>query len=61
MGHYDGKEFEKILQEAQANMMKGIPNLETDESQLLPPAAAVGQGDVRNPPESPSGMIFFFY
>ncbi|XP_078794761.1 sickle tail protein homolog isoform X40 [Oryzias latipes] len=54
MGHYDGKEFEKILQEAQANMMKGIPNLETDESQLLPPAAAVGQGDVRNPPESPS-------
>uniref|UniRef100_A0A8C8DIV0 Uncharacterized protein n=1 Tax=Oryzias sinensis TaxID=183150 RepID=A0A8C8DIV0_9TELE len=59
MGHYNGKEFEKILQEAQANMMKGIPNLETDESQLLPPAAAVGQGDVRNPPESPSGMIFF--
>uniref|UniRef100_A0A8C7X6B8 Uncharacterized protein n=1 Tax=Oryzias sinensis TaxID=183150 RepID=A0A8C7X6B8_9TELE len=54
MGHYNGKEFEKILQEAQANMMKGIPNLETDESQLLPPAAAVGQGDVRNPPESPS-------
>uniref|UniRef100_A0AAQ5ZTX3 Actin interacting protein 3-like C-terminal domain-containing protein n=1 Tax=Amphiprion ocellaris TaxID=80972 RepID=A0AAQ5ZTX3_AMPOC len=28
MGHYDGKEFEKILQEAQANMMKGIPSLE---------------------------------
>uniref|UniRef100_A0A3B3D409 Si:ch211-207d6.2 n=1 Tax=Oryzias melastigma TaxID=30732 RepID=A0A3B3D409_ORYME len=55
IGHYDGKEFEKILQEAQANMMKGIPNLDTDENQLLPPAAAaVEQGDVRNPPESPS-------
>ncbi|RVE58695.1 hypothetical protein OJAV_G00197100 [Oryzias javanicus] len=54
IGHYDGKEFEKILQEAQANMMKGIPNLETDENQPLPPAAAVEQGDVRNPPESPS-------
>uniref|UniRef100_A0A8C7X6W5 Uncharacterized protein n=1 Tax=Oryzias sinensis TaxID=183150 RepID=A0A8C7X6W5_9TELE len=47
MGHYNGKEFEKILQEAQANMMKGIPNLETDESQLpsktaTKPAAADG-------------------
>uniref|UniRef100_A0A672J436 Si:ch211-285f17.1 n=1 Tax=Salarias fasciatus TaxID=181472 RepID=A0A672J436_SALFA len=28
MGQYDGKEFEKYLQEAQANLMKGIPNLE---------------------------------
>uniref|UniRef100_A0A665X611 Si:ch211-285f17.1 n=1 Tax=Echeneis naucrates TaxID=173247 RepID=A0A665X611_ECHNA len=38
MGHYDGKEFEKILQEAQANMMKGIPNLEVEENPALPSA-----------------------
>ncbi|XP_051538167.1 sickle tail protein homolog isoform X3 [Myxocyprinus asiaticus] len=28
MGHYDGQEFERILQEAEANMLRGIPNLE---------------------------------
>lgn len=28
MGHYDGQEFEKMLQEAEANMLRGIPNLE---------------------------------
>ncbi|KAM4718893.1 sickle tail protein homolog isoform 13-T13 [Anableps anableps] len=54
MGHYDGKEFEKILQEAQANMMKGIPSLEVEESQILPSAGIVEVGDIASPVESPS-------
>ncbi|XP_051738996.1 sickle tail protein homolog isoform X8 [Ctenopharyngodon idella] len=28
IGHYDGQEFERMLQEAEANMLRGIPNLE---------------------------------
>ncbi|XP_051542497.1 sickle tail protein-like isoform X3 [Myxocyprinus asiaticus] len=28
MGHYDGQEFERMLQEAEANMLRGIPNLQ---------------------------------
>ncbi|XP_055785148.1 sickle tail protein-like isoform X4 [Salvelinus fontinalis] len=28
IGHYNGREFERILNEAQANMMKGIPSLD---------------------------------
>lgn len=55
MGHYDGKEFEKILQEAQANMMKGIPSLEVEESQILLSAGIVEQRDIPSPFESPSG------
>ncbi|XP_013868828.1 sickle tail protein homolog isoform X15 [Austrofundulus limnaeus] len=51
MGHYDGKEFEKILQEAQANMMKGIPNLGVEENQLLPSAGIVEQGNIPSPVE----------
>ncbi|KAG7526225.1 hypothetical protein JOB18_038116 [Solea senegalensis] len=43
MGHYNGKEFEKILQEAQANMMKGIPSLEVEENSVLPPGASCEQ------------------
>ncbi|XP_019130253.2 sickle tail protein homolog isoform X5 [Larimichthys crocea] len=54
MGHYDGKEFEKILQEAQANMMKGIPSLDVEENPGLPPAATGEQEDIHNPVESPS-------
>ncbi|KAM4543895.1 sickle tail protein homolog isoform 6-T6 [Fundulus diaphanus] len=54
MGHYDGKDFEKILQEAQANMMKGIPSLEVEESQILPSAGIVEQRDSPVPVESPS-------
>ncbi|XP_027861455.1 sickle tail protein homolog isoform X10 [Xiphophorus couchianus] len=54
MGHYDGKEFEKILQEAQANMMKGIPSLEVEESQILLSAGIVEQRDIPSPFESPS-------
>ncbi|XP_035508680.1 sickle tail protein homolog isoform X11 [Morone saxatilis] len=54
MGHYDGKEFEKILQEAQANMMKGIPSLDIEENQGLPPAATGEQAEIHNPLESPT-------
>ncbi|XP_014904957.1 sickle tail protein homolog isoform X17 [Poecilia latipinna] len=54
MGHYNGKEFEKILQEAQANMMKGIPSLEVEESQILPSAGIVEHRDIPSPFESPS-------
>lgn len=58
MGHYDGKEFEKILQEAQANMMKGIPSLDVEENPGLPPPppdAAEKQPEIQNPVESPTG------
>uniref|UniRef100_A0A8D0HH10 KIAA1217 n=1 Tax=Sphenodon punctatus TaxID=8508 RepID=A0A8D0HH10_SPHPU len=34
LDHYNGKEFEKLLEEAQANIMKSIPNLE------MPPQSA---------------------
>ncbi|XP_069015605.1 sickle tail protein homolog isoform X17 [Embiotoca jacksoni] len=54
MGHYDGREFEKILQEAQANMMKGIPSLEVEENPALPAAAIVEEEDIHNPVESAS-------
>ncbi|XP_038585315.1 sickle tail protein homolog isoform X7 [Micropterus salmoides] len=54
MGHYDGKEFEKILLEAQANMMKGIPSLEVEENPALPPAATGEQAEIHNPVQSPS-------
>uniref|UniRef100_A0A8C3AYU3 Actin interacting protein 3-like C-terminal domain-containing protein n=1 Tax=Cyclopterus lumpus TaxID=8103 RepID=A0A8C3AYU3_CYCLU len=54
MGHYDGKEFEKILQEAQANMMKGIPSLEVEENSALTPDATAEQADIHNPLESPT-------
>ncbi|XP_059182698.1 sickle tail protein homolog isoform X2 [Centropristis striata] len=54
MGHYDGKEFEKILQEAQANMMKGIPSLEVEENPALPAAATAEQADIQSPVESPT-------
>ncbi|XP_041737043.1 sickle tail protein isoform X5 [Coregonus clupeaformis] len=42
MGHYNGREFERILNEAQANMMKGIPSLDVPsegEASTAPPAA----------------------
>ncbi|XP_038144935.1 sickle tail protein homolog isoform X22 [Cyprinodon tularosa] len=54
MGHYDGKEFDKILQEAQANMMKGIPNLEVEEGQMMPSAGIIEQRDITSPVESPA-------
>ncbi|XP_028288682.1 sickle tail protein homolog isoform X7 [Parambassis ranga] len=52
MGHYDGREFEKILQEAQANMMKGIPSLEVEDNPALLPAANIVQEDIHSPVES---------
>uniref|UniRef100_A0A3Q3GMQ7 Si:ch211-285f17.1 n=1 Tax=Labrus bergylta TaxID=56723 RepID=A0A3Q3GMQ7_9LABR len=53
MGHYDGKEFEKILQEAQANMMKGIPSLEVEENPTVPPVATGEQTEIKiNPVET---------
>uniref|UniRef100_A0A8C8RWV0 KIAA1217 n=1 Tax=Pelusios castaneus TaxID=367368 RepID=A0A8C8RWV0_9SAUR len=37
LDHYNGKEFEKLLEEAQANIMKSIPNLEMPpQSTALP-------------------------
>ncbi|XP_074477830.1 sickle tail protein homolog isoform X4 [Sebastes fasciatus] len=54
LGHYDGKEFEKILQEAQFNMMKGIPSLEVEENPALPPASPAEQADINNTVESPT-------
>ncbi|XP_037613301.1 sickle tail protein homolog isoform X16 [Sebastes umbrosus] len=54
LGHYDGKEFEKILQEAQFNMMKGIPSLEVEENPALPPAYPAEQADINNTVESPT-------
>eukprot|EP00063_Salmo_salar_P038292 XP_014013127.1 PREDICTED: sickle tail protein-like isoform X5 [Salmo salar] len=48
MGHYDGREFERILDEAQANMMKGIPCLEVPsegEASTVIPAALEDQVD----------------
>ncbi|XP_051658223.1 sickle tail protein homolog isoform X16 [Manacus candei] len=40
LDHYNGKEFEKLLEEAQANIMKSIPNLE-----MPPQPAALPKGD----------------
>ncbi|KAM3593146.1 uncharacterized protein V6R79_006880 [Siganus canaliculatus] len=54
MGHYDGREFEKILQEAQANMMKGIPSLDVEENPGPLPAPTEEQANIQNPVESSS-------
>ncbi|XP_039609887.1 sickle tail protein homolog isoform X4 [Polypterus senegalus] len=54
MGQYDGKEFEKLLQEAQANMMKGIPSLEVMAGasvQPPPQIPASNNGDVTDKKE----------
>ncbi|NXO59286.1 SKT protein, partial [Aramus guarauna] len=40
LDHYNGKEFEKLLEEAQANIMKSIPNLE-----MPPQPSALSKGD----------------
>lgn len=57
MGQYDGREFEKILQEAQANMMKGIPSLEVEDNPALLPAANIVQEDIHSPVESGKNHI----
>lgn len=61
MGHYDGKEFEKILQEAQANMMKAIPSLDIQENPALPPVATEEQPGINNPVESLSGTKLTYH
>lgn len=50
LDHYNGKEFEKLLEEAQANIMKSIPNLE------MPPASGPQpKGDAPVDKLEPSG------
>nr|XP_029482670.1 sickle tail protein homolog isoform X5 [Oncorhynchus nerka] len=52
MGHYDGREFERILDEAQANMMKGIPCREVPsegEASAVIPATLEDQVDSPKP------------
>ncbi|KAI4880354.1 hypothetical protein NFI96_001231 [Prochilodus magdalenae] len=50
IGHYDGREFQKMLQEAEANMMRGIPSLEV-----------AGEGDMQKlaatPPASSEEVV----
>ncbi|XP_039088963.1 sickle tail protein homolog isoform X11 [Hyaena hyaena] len=46
LDHYNGKEFEKLLEEAQANIMKSIPNLEIPPAVGPPPK---GDGSVDKP------------
>ncbi|XP_059390455.1 sickle tail protein homolog isoform X3 [Carassius carassius] len=41
MGHYDGHEFERMLQEAEANMLRGIPNLEAPSEPEGSPAVVL--------------------
>ncbi|XP_077365736.1 sickle tail protein homolog isoform X5 [Festucalex cinctus] len=52
MGQYDEKEFEKILQEAEANITKGLPSPDVESNQMLPPAASKEQTKI--PLESPT-------
>uniref|UniRef100_A0A673V7L4 KIAA1217 n=1 Tax=Suricata suricatta TaxID=37032 RepID=A0A673V7L4_SURSU len=54
LDHYNGKEFEKLLEEAQANIMKSIPNLEIPPA-LGPQPKGDGPADKLEPSEdSPS-------
>ncbi|XP_010154408.1 PREDICTED: sickle tail protein homolog isoform X3 [Eurypyga helias] len=54
LDHYNGKEFEKLLEEAQANIMKSIPNLEMPPQPAAPPKGdAVEKQDVSE--EVPDG------
>ncbi|XP_051910032.1 sickle tail protein homolog isoform X14 [Hippocampus zosterae] len=52
MGQYDEKEFEKILQEAEANMIKGLSSPDVESNPLLPPAASSEQAKI--PLKSPT-------
>uniref|UniRef100_A0A8C9TTK7 KIAA1217 n=1 Tax=Scleropages formosus TaxID=113540 RepID=A0A8C9TTK7_SCLFO len=59
MTHYDGKEFEKVLQEAQANMMKGFPSFEATaegEGSPAPPLTTAPQpeSEANRPAPPPS-------
>ncbi|XP_044281150.1 sickle tail protein homolog isoform X5 [Varanus komodoensis] len=59
--HYNGKEFERLLEEAQANIMKSIPNLEmpaqaaadtTEKLEVFEETPSTGQ-DAEKPVKSP--------
>ncbi|XP_037135602.1 sickle tail protein homolog isoform X5 [Syngnathus acus] len=52
MGQYDEKEFEKLLQEAEANMIKGLPSPDVESNPILPPAVCREQA--KSPLESPT-------
>ncbi|ETE72258.1 Sickle tail protein [Ophiophagus hannah] len=43
LDHYDGQEFEKLLEEAQANIMKSIPNLDVPSQVTVSPKADAAQ------------------
>ncbi|XP_030623129.1 sickle tail protein homolog [Chanos chanos] len=46
MGHYDSREFERMLQEAEANMLRGIPSLEVPSEAQSFPAPPAGSDEV---------------
>ncbi|XP_043945777.1 sickle tail protein homolog isoform X3 [Protopterus annectens] len=52
IGHYDDKEFEKLLQEAQTNMMKSIPSLE-----VAPELKATQQDTTERPEHSEETVV----
>ncbi|XP_053510747.1 sickle tail protein homolog isoform X6 [Artibeus jamaicensis] len=54
LDHYNGKEFEKLLEEAQANIMKSIPNLEMSPASGPQPKgeAAVDKLELADSPNS---------
>ncbi|XP_032093832.1 sickle tail protein homolog isoform X4 [Thamnophis elegans] len=43
LDHYDGQEFEKLLEEAQANIMKSIPNLDMPSQATVSPKTDAAQ------------------
>lgn len=48
LDHYNGQEFEKLLEEAQANIMKSIPKLE-----MPPQSTVMPKGDAADKLEVP--------
>ncbi|XP_056656094.1 sickle tail protein homolog isoform X22 [Monodelphis domestica] len=54
LDHYNGKEFEKLLEEAQANIMKSIPNLEMPPSSVPSPKGDAPVEKLELSEESPS-------
>uniref|UniRef100_A0A673WTG6 Actin interacting protein 3-like C-terminal domain-containing protein n=1 Tax=Salmo trutta TaxID=8032 RepID=A0A673WTG6_SALTR len=61
MGHYNGREFERILNEAQANMMKGIPSLDVPserDASTAPSAALEEPKAIKSPPPPPPRKTF---
>ncbi|XP_015852941.1 sickle tail protein homolog isoform X23 [Peromyscus maniculatus bairdii] len=52
--HYNGKEFEKLLEEAQANIMKSIPNLEMPPASGPVPKAEVSVDKLELSEDSPN-------